>query len=556
MDSRSSTDDDLETSLRNHAVPHHDKKHIKQFWTEKSLSLLLTKDGILKELQRYQDANPAYCNRRTVLALASTIFEHHRKVFAILVLLEKGRLILDVMEEVKDIDLPLHTLAGDTKHNMYRVSPQTSGSVLVQCLSGPSSGWTTCLREAFSKYQHQVSPEFLDLESDGRTPKHKTFHDDAVLPFMHETEKEHGGYGTVSQVEVHPDCHGFHNLLDSILTNDNFALKQLTNGEIEAFEREVKALKRFNGFDHRHMVTLLMSWTLEKRYYLLFPLAKCDLARHWENEPLPTSEPKKTLWMSKQVVGIASALEHIHDPPSNSQVTDNLPVPTNQYGRHGDLKPENILLYDSPDDAGGILVVADLGLAKINSILSRSQADANAHFTPRYKPPECNILDAKVTRLYDIWTFGCIILEWVCWMFEGNSVRSQFNSSLFAPFPHGSEADMYFDMLPVAGTIDYDVIVKPKVHQKFEDLHASGHCTQFFHDLLLLAEDEMIVVRSSDRSSSKVVHQKLNAMYARMGRDLDYYTKSCKPTQLGKARSPLRAKLQPLPAREKSTKRL
>lgn len=233
-----------------------------------------------------------------------------------------------------------------------------------------------------------------------------------------------------------------------------------------------------------------MSWTFEKRYYLLFPLARCDLAKHWENEPLPTSDPETTCWMLKQVVGIASALEHIHDPPSNGQVTENLPVPTNQYGRHGDLKPENILLYDSPDDPRGILVVADLGLARINSILSRSQPDGNANFTPRYKPPECDILDAKLTS-----------------------------------------------------------------DQKFEDLHDSGHCTQFFHDLLLLAEDEMMVVRAGDRSSSKVVHQKLNSMYAKMEQNSDYYKKPCTTTQRGKIQPSMRAKLQPPPPREKSVKR-
>jgi serine/threonine protein kinase len=239
----------------------------------------------------------------------------------------------------------------------------------------------------------------------------------------------------------------------------------LFNGLIDEFEREVKALKRFNGFAHKHMVTLLMSWTLEQRYYLLFPLAKCDLAGYWEKNPLPVLDKDMALWMAKQMVGIASALEHIHDPPTNGQHAGKLPVPTDQYGRHGDLKPENILLYDSPHDKMGILVVADLGLAKLNSILSRSQPDPYANFTPRYKPPECNILGAKVTRLYDIWTYGCVILEWVCWIFEGDLVRTQFMNSLFAPFPSGAQADMFFNMLPVAGTDEYDVVVKPQVEQ-------------------------------------------------------------------------------------------
>jgi serine/threonine protein kinase len=225
------------------------------------------------------------------------------------------------------------------------------------------------------------------------------------------------------------------------LTGDSFALKLLENGQIEQFRSEVKALKRFNGFAHDHMVTLLMSWTLEGRYYLLFPLAKCDLEEYWENDPRPVLDSTMARWMSKQITGISSAVEHIHNPPADALLSADP-----KYGRHGDIKPENILLYDSPVDDKGILVVADLGLAKLNSILSKTQTNSRTACTPRYKPPECDIQGAKIRQSYDIWTFGCMLLEWVCWIFEGNLVRTQFKEDLFSPFPSGSEADMFFDV--------------------------------------------------------------------------------------------------------------
>lgn len=187
---------------------------MKWFWTEKSLTLLLTKDRILKELEGYQRAKPAPFRRQTPSELTDIIFQHHRKVFAILCLLGKGALIASVMHELRDTDLPLQTPADDGKYNLYRASPQASRLVRVKSLS--TSIWNTCDREAFLKYQRLISPEFLEMDQDGRTPKHMTFHDEIVLPFMRITDGECGGYGVVSKIEIHPDCHGFHNLLTSV----------------------------------------------------------------------------------------------------------------------------------------------------------------------------------------------------------------------------------------------------------------------------------------------------------------------------------------------------
>jgi serine/threonine protein kinase len=236
-------------------------------------------------------------------------------------------------------------------------------------------------------------------------------------------------------------------------------LKHLFKNDAEEFEAEAVALKRFNGFGNPHMVTLLMSWELNEQYYLLFPLASCDLDEYWKENPLPILDDKMIRWTSKQIVGIASAVRAIHDPPENSLKVDE----DHQYGRHGDLKPENILLYESPTDNMGILVVADLGLSKLNSILSRSaQTSSRIPFTPRYKPPECDIQHERVTRSYDVWTFGCILLEWVTWLFQGHYARQQFLDDLLSPYASGSQADMFFDMQVTAGK-GHQVIMKANV---------------------------------------------------------------------------------------------
>jgi serine/threonine protein kinase len=249
-----------------------------------------------------------------------------------------------------------------------------------------------------------------------------------------------------------------------IKTNNSFALKQLRRDDLKEFQREVRALKRFNGFNHDHMVTLLTTWKLDGKYYMLFPLAKCDLAKYWENDRCPEITSDMTRWMLKQIVGIVSALQYIHEPPSMPRASENLNVSAEEYGRHGDLKPENILLFDSPKDPRGILVVADLGLSTINSILSRTHTNSRTQVTPRYKPPECNIRGAKIRQSYDIWTLGCLLLEWICWVIEGEDAREEFMFYLFAPFPSRSQADMFFNMICMPGGM-YNVVVKPQVSE-------------------------------------------------------------------------------------------
>jgi len=251
--------------------------------------------------------------------------------------------------------------------------------------------------------------------------------------------------------------------------------------DLAEFQKEVDALKVFNGFAHPHMVTLLMTWKWNGSYYLLFPLARCDLDKYWQDTLDAKVDVDTVQWMSKQLVGISSAVASIHDPASNGighnigAGSANLQVPHDEdrYGRHGDLKPDNILLYDSPMYPNGILVVADMGLSRLNSILSRSaQSNSRVPAAPRYKAPERDIFGAKIKRSYDIWTFGCLALEWVCWLFGGQHARERFIRSLKKDYPTGTRKDMFFDMVGQHDE-EYDVVIKLEVREVGWQLYLS-----------------------------------------------------------------------------------
>lgn len=64
----------------------------------------------------------------------------------------------------------------------------------------------------------------------------------------------------------------------------------------------------------------------------------------------------------------------------------------------------------------GILVIADFGLMAFHRCQSRSLVPgAKLHGTPAYAPPEWQ-LNYQISRSYDIWSLGCVYLEFITWI--------------------------------------------------------------------------------------------------------------------------------------------
>lgn len=211
---------DLGTLIRKCGIRHADKgnKNIQQFWPLKLLRRILTLDRVIEELEAYGARGYKY-NSPTV-DLAAQILLQHVKIFAILILVDKVTDIENVMREgLTDSDLPLE--AHGIISNLHRSGTGNRASRLIGCFSGPL--WKTHERETFSLAQHKVDPRTMEPEGDGSTPKHKDFMHEAVLPFMRVEQRggrppeiEYGGYGKVTVVQIHPDCHGFHEILEPV----------------------------------------------------------------------------------------------------------------------------------------------------------------------------------------------------------------------------------------------------------------------------------------------------------------------------------------------------
>lgn len=163
---------------------------------------------------------------------------------------------------------------------------------------------------------------------------------------------------------------------------------------------------------------------------------------------LKTTRPSKTYaqmcWIAEQCYGLADGLNGVHDTSSCStvQVASNLDRPLGEnprsergrpyYGRHGDLKPENILWFatDSNRFSRGVLKISDFGLTAFHKDATTTVSPKGIPFSLTYCAPELE-LGESISRSYDIWSLGCIFLEFVTWVLLGPNGLAEFTQKRF-----------------------------------------------------------------------------------------------------------------------------
>lgn len=153
-----------------------------------------------------------------------------------------------------------------------------------------------------------------------------------------------------------------------------------------------------------------------------------DLRKFWYEFENPTCSMSTIEWALGQILGLADALDKWHN---HSQINC----------RHGDLKPENIVRTLHENNLGTLLI-SDLGLAKIHSLPTRQRRvpSLSGGGTLRYRSPEMKLEGgAKISRSYDMWSFGCVILEFIIWLLYGKEALGRFETDCFK-----SQNDAFF----------------------------------------------------------------------------------------------------------------
>jgi serine/threonine protein kinase len=251
---------------------------------------------------------------------------------------------------------------------------------------------------------------------------------------------------------------------------------------------------------------------MKTTYYFLFPWADGgNLRDFWKLKSEPSKSKSFLLDVLKQLHGLAEALEKLHGYVGKRDTfPENADDDALYHGsggiRHGDLKPENILIFNSSGSSEiGTLKIADMGLAKHHEVSTklRDNMTSTKYGTRRYEPPEIGVLSRATSRLYDTWSMGCIILEFVVWLLDKQDGLDAFNASIREGIKHDSEPPYYkFKEGPGSERVG---IVHPLVAGRLSDLTRDVPRNSALGDLVAIVRDKLLIVNlpSSDEEGQE-----------------------------------------------------
>lgn len=234
----------------------------------------------------------------------------------------------------------------------------------------------------------------------------------------------------------------------------------------------------------------------------MFPWAEGgSLQDFWESIPYQIPDAGLIRQTIEQLRWLADALDTLHN--CNSGSNNRLAVPSMPNStedgkniRHGDLKPENILRFfnhrelelATTEPQLGTLKIADMGLAKqhIHATVNRTKNTSQRFGTVRYEAPEALNEEGGRSRLYDVWSMGCITLEFIIWLLHGNKALEEFHAQVGGPT---KQACQYFEGKPAQV---HHVVTKWISHIQ----HSDPECSQdsAIKDLLNLVRTRLLVV--------------------------------------------------------------
>ena len=248
----------------------------------------------------------------------------------------------------------------------------------------------------------------------------------------------------------------------------------------EEWEAEVRALDDINGLNHRNIIQCIAAIKRGKKRYFMFQWADGgSLGDFWKDNPRPNIDPGFIKEIVMQLRELADALHELHNQGSY---------------RHGDLKPENILRFKDATRVG-VLKIAGMGLARRHTTPTYMRPQKSTQYgTVRYEPPEVvthKTSEESRSRLYDIWSMGCITLEFIVWLLYGYHDLMKFNDSMKS-FVGGSSP--YFKV----GN-DNVAEVHPVVRACMDHIFKDPECTSnggniAIRDLLDIVKTNLLVV--------------------------------------------------------------
>lgn len=134
-------------------------------------------------------------------------------------------------------------------------------------------------------------------------------------------------------------------------------------------------------------------------------------------------------------------------------------------------------------------------------------------------------MQSPVSRAYDIWTLGCVHLEFITWLLKRNAhigTFSEWRGNIAAS--NDIDDDKFLTLL---GESDNgpEATVRHQVKKWVEQLHEHERCSQLIHDLLDLIMRELLLIDSNKRMKAFDLDREMKFYHIRASTDKEYMLK-------------------------------
>lgn len=291
--------------------------------------------------------------------------------------------------------------------------------------------------------------------------------------------------------------------------DEEVAAKRFSSAIRGEFEHERKFLQDLACIKNDRIVQLLSSHQLNDNCFLFFPLAHSNLRDYWVNHDAGSITDESTAWFVQETQSLMHALSDIHhisrDRSDGTTSIDVNAPPTAVGIIHGDIKPRNILVFQPRNYGNPILKFNDFGLS--------TWADTpQSSFTTRtYDAPE-NGLRLKLGPKSDVWSLGCVLLEFATWLLHGTDAVAAFGEkrSMRTPGSGLPLKDDHFYSLVYADRRPVRATIRDAVAECLRDLRQDRRCVGSLGCVLRVLEENMLVVDEDTRTDSLRLAQILN----------------------------------------------
>ena len=222
------------------------------------------------------------------------------------------------------------------------------------------------------------------------------------------------------------------------------------------------------------------------------------------------------------------------------QASENIPTlgtrNTNKdpgHWHHGDIKPENILRFTKGQTSLGTLKLADLGRAKQHWEATKQRLihEYDQWRTKPYEPPDIYIEpERSMSRLFDVWSLGCVFFESIVWLLYGQKWLQEFREMT-------QSADQNETPFWIREKGGNSAIISPYVeacvnHMFKEDPECNSERGSALQDFLNLVRSKMLVIdlprdtegayTGGSRAHTEIIMRELNRIIQRSKSDHSY----------------------------------